>query len=247
MVNDKNTDLIIRYLMGDLSQREMRALEESMDLDPALKKEMDQYREVINKWQSTPLRSTPVKQIDRFNEWLDTQVSPREKITKTRTLNWWKYAAAASFLILISFLMLPQIFNDGKETNTQAQKEQLLQLVSAQNTTSRIKGINQYQSEPVVDPDVRDVFIRVLENDKSTNVRLAALEALSGLSQDPQVKTALIRILENDHEPAIQMAIINILVKWKDSTVKGTLQELLDKEEVPEDVKEEAFLGVTRL
>lgn len=247
MINDNKTDLIIRYLMGDLSPRQMRELEESMELDPELKNEMDQYLEVINKWQSIPLHSAPVQHIDRFNEWLDTQVIPGEEAIKTRTLNWWKFAAAASFLILISFLMLPQIFNHGKETNTLAQKEQLLQLISTQNTTSRIKGINQYQSEPEVDPDVRDVFIRVLENDKSTNVRLAALEALSGMSQDQQVKTALIRILENDREPAIQMAIINILVKWKDSSVKGTLQELLDKEEVPEDVKEEAFLGVTRL
>jgi HEAT repeat protein len=120
-------------------------------------------------------------------------------------------------------------------------------LVSADNTTSRIKGINEYHQMKKLDADVRDVLLRVLKNDESTNVRLAALDALGNMIDDQLVKQSLIRILEEDSEPVIQMSIIGLLVKTGEGGVKKTLQELLDSDQVPDDVKEEAFLGVTRL
>lgn len=250
MVHDHYTDLIIRYLMDDLTDDERKTFELSIEADPALKQEFEIYREVISKWQNTSVQRTPAKNVDRFNQWLGGQIDQTPKeigFSASRRSIRWKYAIAAGFLILVTILVLPKYYQTANVSSTSQQKELLLQLVNAQNTTSRIKGINQYQSDPQTDPDIRDVLIRVLEKDQSVNVRLAALDALSHLSKDEHVKSALIRILENDNDSAIRMAIINTLVKWKDSSVKGTLQDLLDQEEVPEDVKEEAFLGVTRL
>ena len=248
MESDKISDLIIQYLVDDMSPTERSDFENLLKNNPLVEEELKIHQQVFTEWRKLKVTDVPPERIQYFNNWLENEVnSTTKKTTKIRRLpNILKYAVAACFIIF-SIFFTRWYLQQQTGHKLQIQRDNLLQLVSAENTTSRIKGINQYQNHPTLDPQIRDVFIRVLSNDKSINVRLAALEALSGLSGDTQVKETLIRILETDDEPAIQMAIINVLVQWKDSYAKETLQDLLSRDQVPDDVKEEAFLGVTRL
>ena len=246
MEDSQKTDQIIRFFMNDLSPEDQDRLKGELERSPELKSEFELYGKIFSELRNSKVHPAPDAYVQNFEKWLETEISSSRKTTKIRKFPNWKIGIAASVILLMGIFSLQWFIGSQPAVRTLSPEKDLLQLVSAENTTSRIKGINRYQGESV-DPAIRDVFIRVLEKDKSTNVRLAALDALSNLPNDDRVKAALIRILENDQEPAVQMAIINVLVKWKDPATKGTLQELLEKDQIPDDVKEEAFLGVTRL
>lgn len=247
MNKSKIEDQIIRLVMGDLTAKENAEIQAIIESDPEVNQQYQSYRELVRSIQHTKFHRTPDHAVSRFNSWLQSQTTGQE-ILPVRKIFWWKYAAAASIILLVGLTGLSQWLKSRSATRQfEHQKEFMIQLVSTENTTSRIKGINQSYNMKTLDADVRDVLLRVLETDPSTNVRLAALEALSQALDDEVVKSTLIRILESDTEPIVQISIISTLVKIKDSSVKGTLQELLERDQVPDDVKEEAFLGITRL
>ncbi|MCB0688181.1 MAG: HEAT repeat domain-containing protein [Saprospiraceae bacterium] len=247
MTRENKSERIIAYLLGDLTSEDKIMVENMVGDDPRLQEQVKQYQQLLDEWQSTKIQSLPESRIKHFENWLENEIQISSEKGKLRTLNWWKYIAVASIFLLLGIGGINYL-NQVQTNKTFSQKKtDLLRLVSADNTTGRIKILNQFQTESINDPDILNAFIHVLENDKSTNVRLAAVDALSNLPHDEAVKSVLIRILKDDQEPAIQMAIINVLVKWRDPSSKSTLEELLKEDELPEDVKEEAFLGVTRL
>lgn len=240
-------DQIIRLVMGDLTAEEHAEMRALMEEDPEVYQQYQSYRELVRNIQHAEFHQTPDHTVARFNSWLQSQTTAQE-VLPVRKIFWWKYAVAASIILLVGWTGVAQwLKNRSAIRQFEHQKEFMIQLVSTENTTSRIKGINQSYNMKTLDADVRDVLLRVLDTDPSTNVRLAALDALSGALDDEVVKSTLIRILESDTEPIVQISIISTLVKIKDSSLKGTLQELLDRDQVPDDVKEEAFLGITRL
>jgi hypothetical protein len=240
-------DQIIRLIMGDLTAEENAEIRALMEVDPEVYQQYKSYRDLVRSIQNTKFHQTPDHTVARFNSWLQSQTTGQE-VLPVRKIFWWKYAAAASIILLVGLAGVSQwIENRSAIRQFEHQKEFMIRLVSTEHTTSRIKGINQSYNMKTMDADVRDVLLRVLKTDPSTNVRLAALDALSQSLDDEVVKSTLIRVLESDTEPIVQISIINALVKIKDSSVKGTLRELLERDQVPDDVKEEAFLGITRL
>lgn len=243
---------IIRLIKGDLSPQETSEILSLIEGNPEVESEYEAYCDLMEKLKNTPVYNPSDHTVVKFNAWLQTQIKLTEN-EKSPVLigiggKWWKYTIAASIVLIVSLFGVDSLFMNKSSTRQfRAQKDTLIQLVSTENTTSRIKGINQSYEMQSLDDEVRDVLLKILETDKSTNVRLAALNALSNDLADEKVKNVLIRILQKDSEPIIQISIINTLVQIKDSRIKGSLQELLDRDQVPADVKDEAFLGITRL
>jgi hypothetical protein len=252
MNKDRMSEKMIQSIHGELSQSEESEMQLMIESDPAAREEYDSFSKIWEELKMIKSQETPAREIKRFETWLQSQVtneSKQSEKSRNAELKWWKYAAAASILLVFMLIGLDYVWKvQSSRSELHTQKESLFRLVSADNTTSRIKGINEYYQMETLDGEVRDALLRVLEDDESINVRLAALDAVSNLINDEKVKKTLIRILEDDSEPGIQMAIINVLVKLKDGGgVRKTLEELLESESVPDDVKEEAFIGITRL
>ncbi|MBK8504922.1 MAG: HEAT repeat domain-containing protein [Saprospiraceae bacterium] len=251
MNKDLISDKIIRLIQGDLSLSEQAEMHLMIENDSAVREEYDSFFRISKELQMIKPQATPQREVKRFEAWLQSRIREESGQSEKRVasrLNWWKYAAVASILLVFTLLGTEYFGHvHSAKLELRSQKESLLRLVSADNTTSRIKGINEYYQMKELDTDVRDVLLRVLEYDESTNVRLAALDALGNLIDDQYVKQSLIRILEENSEPVVQMSIISILVKTKEVSLKKTLQDMLDSDQVPDDVKDEAFIGVTRL
>jgi hypothetical protein len=252
MIEEHISNQIIRLIKGDLSHEESSEILSLIERNPEIKSEYEAYSDLMNKLKNARVYHPAEHTVVKFDGWLQTQIKLAEN-EKSPVLiriggKWWKYAIAASIVLIVGLFGVTSLFmNQSPTRQFRAQKDTLIHLVSTENTTSRIKGINQSYEMHSLDDEVRDVLLKILETDKSTNVRLAALDALSNDLTDEKVKTFLIRILEKESEPIIQISIINTLVQIKDSRIKGSLQELLDRDQVPVDVKEEAFLGITRL
>jgi HEAT repeat protein len=90
-------------------------------------------------------------------------------------------------------------------------------------------------------------LVRTMNEDPNTNVRMAALDALSKFYEEPAVRKALIRSLEKQKDPIVQIALIQLLVRMKEKGVVNDLKRIVDDNEVLTPVKDEAYTGILKL
>jgi hypothetical protein len=86
-----------------------------------------------------------------------------------------------------------------------------------------------------------------MNEDPNTNVRLAALDALSKFYDEPIVRKALIEGLSIQKDPVVQIALIQLMVKIKEKGIVTDLQKIVDDEKTMEAVKDEAYTGLLEL
>ena len=90
------------------------------------------------------------------------------------------------------------------------------------------------------------VLVKTMNEDPNTNVRMAALEALSKFHSDTDVRKALIHSLSIQKDPVVQIALIQMMVVMKEKSVVKDL-ERMSKEATMKAVKDEALAGIMRL
>ena len=97
------------------------------------------------------------------------------------------------------------------------------------------------------DNEIIQVMIKTMNEDESSNVRLAALEALSRWSNQNIVKEALMEALVNHKDPAFQITLINTLVEIQEKRALPYMENLINNTETLEAVKGEAQVGIFKL
>jgi HEAT repeat protein len=97
------------------------------------------------------------------------------------------------------------------------------------------------------DDDVVDALVKTMNEDKNTNVRLAALDALSKFHQDANVRKALISSLAKQDDPVVQIALIQLMVKMKEKGVLKDLNRIIEDNNTIKPVKDEAYSGILKL
>jgi HEAT repeat protein len=97
------------------------------------------------------------------------------------------------------------------------------------------------------DDEVVNALVKTLNEDTNTNVRLAALDALSKFHHEPQVKKALLESLSTQNDPVVQIALIKLLVTIKEKSVVKDLQQIIEDDNTIKPVKDEAFTGIMKL
>ena len=84
-----------------------------------------------------------------------------------------------------------------------------------------------------------------MNTDDNSNVRMAAIQALSKFTDESAVLDALVSSLEIQTDPLLQITLINILVDLKEERAVETMKKLLEQEETHETVKKLAQKGLT--
>src|SRR5690606_24528787 len=97
------------------------------------------------------------------------------------------------------------------------------------------------------DDDVVEALIKRMNEDPNTNVRLAALDALSKFHDEPQVRKALVEGLSSQKDPVVQIALIQLMVKIKEKGIVTDLKRIVDDEQSMKAVKDEAYSGLLEL
>ena len=124
----------------------------------------------------------------------------------------------------------------------------MMQLLKDETSTSgRIKAVNYSYQMPDTDHRIVETLIQTMNEDKSTNVRLAAVEALFRFSNDPRVRMALCESLRTQKDPIIQISIIDHLVKIKEEKAVKFFEELIQDTETIDHVKDQAQLGIFKM
>ena len=79
-----------------------------------------------------------------------------------------------------------------------------------------------------------------MNNDANVNVRMSAMYALSKYSTNDVVKEAFVESLKHQTDPLLQITLINILVNIQDNRAKQPIQNILDNNDTPDVVKQQA-------
>lgn len=234
-------------LHGQLSDKQKHALELYLNQHPELREEL---MESASTWQELE-KVTPAPGPDmeaRFQAMLEGYAAGAEK--KGNTLgetfrrwvhtNWQTSLASLCLGLLIGFFMLPRE-NDKVDTLSaevsQMKKMLMLSLIEKPQAQERIRAVNMVDEVAGSDERITGSLIATLNNDKSINVRLAALEALLAYGNKENVREALVRSIARQDSPLLQVALADAMLLLQEKKAIREFSNILEAENIDENVR----------
>jgi hypothetical protein len=237
-------DKVIMYLMGEMSEKENLLFETQMDNNIELKNLFTEYERLFHDIENDPVERPSLQMTHRFNQLLESE---RRSNVRPLASKWKQYTAiAASVIILISAGVLFGIqYNQNSILDLQSKelsaiKRQISSMLSDQSVPTRVNAMYVAQNQPNSDDGLLDMLIQAMKEDESSHVRLAAVQAISGYEKNVLAKEALIHQLENESDPFVKVAIIQSLSKMKETNAVHTFDNLIEDEQTPKFIKDEA-------
>ena len=113
-----------------------------------------------------------------------------------------------------------------------------LEQVSA---SERLEGLSWIGNHGTSSHALIGALADVLVSDENVNVRLAAVDALAGVSDEPAVRSLLIQALKEPQSPLVSIALIENLVPLADPVSVALFQSIAADESIHEAVRERAL------
>lgn len=256
MEREKLESLIIDYIDGKLNERERASLEQQLARDTEAFALYEQFRKVMKAMDESRMLEPRARMKASFERMLAEEVHHRpagRQVFFTPAL----YRAAAAVLLVASGVgagfwissqqkqhdQLVAMQQEIEETKAQVQS----MLGNETSASQRIRGATVAMDLTKADDEVVNVLVRTMNDDPNSNVRLAALDALSKFQDEPSVRKALITSLSTQKDPIVQIALIQLLVRMKEKSVLKDLQHIVDDERNLKAVKDEAYSGILKL
>ena len=244
---------LIDYLNGALDAQTTERIRQAIEQSESLQKELEAlsilHAEVIG----MDLEQPPVELQTNFIEMLEQEKELLKQNSKVIQLSWRNVASVAAVL-LIGVLIGIQ-FNQ-QSNNSQIEqireelamtKDQVSNLMKQESTAKRIKAVNMTSQFNKVGEEMLDQLVYVIHNDKSINVRLAAVDALKEIGDDSTAKNAFVSALRIEEKPIVQIALIHALVDINAQNATTIFDEIIEEETVLDKVKDEARLAKFKL
>jgi hypothetical protein len=130
---------------------------------------------------------------------------------------------------------------DVAELRTEVQNMQrivMMSLLKTESASERIKGVSWSERISRPDAQVLDALYETLNYDPNVNVRLAALDALSRLTDLSGVREQLLSSLLKQTSPLIQLALVEVVANVLDTEAIGTFRQLLKDPNLNKTVRE---------
>jgi hypothetical protein len=126
----------------------------------------------------------------------------------------------------------------SKEVN-EMKEMMMLSLLKQESTSERLKAVHLTSDLPEVNTEIINALFQTLNNDQNINVRLATLEALYPYADTPEVREGLIESIALQDSPLVQVALAEMMVALQEKNSIQPLQQLLEKETTPAEVRRE--------
>ncbi|HEY0742300.1 MAG TPA: HEAT repeat domain-containing protein [Chryseosolibacter sp.] len=256
MEKEKLEGMLIDYIDNKLNSVDRHQVEQELIRNPEAYKLYEELKEVMHLMDRSARLEPSVKLKTSFDALLAEELKAEKK---TRTIffqpTFFKVAAAIALLVIfgsIAFYIKQQ--NDIIAKRDQELKvlqlrtqEMLAMIANDQSASQRIQGVNvSFEFEKSSDAIV-ETLVKTMNEDPNTNVRLAALEALSRFINEKAVRQAIVRSLPKQKDPIVQIQLIQLLVKIKETGIVDDLQKIVDDEETMHAVKDEAYSAIMKL
>jgi hypothetical protein len=250
MEKEKLETLLIDYIDGRLTEGERRDVEQQLKANAETFQMYEQLKEVIQAMQKSVKIEPSMKLRSRFEQMLHEEESQlkRGKVVFFQPA-FYRVAAAIAFVVLGGSIALLLVNQNRQARELAATKEALINMLDNQSSAStRVRGATvAYNDIEKADDEIVNALVNAMNEDPNTNVRLAALEALSKFHSQPHVRKALIASLATQKDPVVQIALIRLMVDMKEKDVTKELEKISTDEETLQAVKDEAQAGILRL
>jgi hypothetical protein len=114
-------------------------------------------------------------------------------------------------------------------------------LKDSTSASSRLLAILEIEKADQVDEKMLQMLALTLNQDKNTNVRLAALSLMEKLSHDAKVRSILISSLDSQNDPIVQLGLVSFLGKIKNIDIDDKLELLARSPNTFAAVRDEAY------
>ncbi|MEQ8424482.1 MAG: HEAT repeat domain-containing protein [Cyclobacteriaceae bacterium] len=256
MENEKLEAMLIDYIDGSLSEDEKSGVEALLAKDNDVQKLYQELKLVMSAIdQSKEIEMRPGHE-KIFENSLKAEMAARKESRSIFFQPVVYRAAAAVALVMVGITGGFWINRNNQHEQELAalrkemeQTKQLMMsmLTNQQSASQRMQGVNVALTISNADSDIVGALANAMMTDPNTNVRLAALEALSKFIDDPQVRKLLTNSLSNQDDPVVQITLIQLLVQIKEKSVINDLEKIVDDEKVIQAVKDEAYTGILKL
>jgi anti-sigma factor RsiW len=256
MEKEKLETLLIDYIDGKLNDADKMAIDAELTQNAEAKKLYDELKVVINAMDHASSIQPPSSLKTSFDSMLKKEInsSGKGKVVFFSPA-FYRVAAAVALVIiggglgyLISKYQTRESELAGIRKEMQDTKNMMMALIqNDESASSRIRGVNVAMTIEKSDDQVVKALVKAMNQDPNTNVRLAALEALSKFYNEPAVKKELIESLSTQEDPVVQIALIQLMVKMKEKKIMNDLKRIIDDADAIKPVKDEAYSGIMKL
>jgi len=198
----------------------------------------------LNYMDSFPAPEVPEGMKDEF-EGMISGLEIQEK-KKVRLIPMWAKVAAMVVLFLGTYGLGYRVGSGKSEivqnklANELQEKNQQVLLASLRDYTGpqKIEAVYSISNSGNVSNELINALVYTMNSDKNTNVRLAAISALSGMmDKNDRVKTELIKSLTVQENPLLQISLIQVLTEKGVKEAKGQIETITNNEKTDESVK----------
>jgi anti-sigma factor RsiW len=257
METEKWESKIIDYIDGKGTAEERAQVEKELASNEAHYHLYEQLREVIQAMDKVESLNPSGKLKVEFETALRNEINNQKKVTRTVFFSPMIYKVAAVLVLVMMGLAVGYWINRNNERERELvelkkqvednRRMMLAMMGDQQSASQRMVGVSVAYELETADDQIVNVLVKTMNEDTNTNVRLAALEALSKFSAEDNVRQALIKSLATQKDPMVQIALIQLLVKLKEDGVVKQLEKLTKDASTMKAVKDEAYTGILKL
>jgi hypothetical protein len=236
--------LLPEYIDGMLDENSSVLVEDHLKSCSSCKKYFEELQSFLGEINVAQEVEIPEGMKEEFEEMAGLQ-SPQSG--KTIYFPGWLKVAASVLIVAGTFLVGYRSGSDKKEINNLQSEllsmKQQVMLAGLQDYSGpqRIKAVYDISSSGEVDDNLVSALVHTMNSDKNVNVRLAAINALSGMmDKNSQIKHELIKSLAVQDNPLLQISLIQVLTESGVKEAKDEIESLSKDKNTDEQVKEYA-------
>jgi HEAT repeats len=256
METEKLESLLIDYIDGKLSSGERAVVEKELQQNESSVQLYEQLKQVMNQIDRSPKLEPSADLKLNFEKALQQEISNSKK-GKQVFFQPMVLRLAAGFILVMVGVGIGYWINKNHEQQQQITRLRqemdstkrmiMAMMANPQSASQRMLGVAaSYQMEKP-DDEIVNALLKTMDEDPNTNVRLAALDALSKFHQQEHVRMALISALAKQKDPVVQISLIRLMVEMKEKSIIHELEKLTQQKEILKAVKDEAYSGILKL
>jgi hypothetical protein len=251
MRKERWEELIIDYLSGELTNEDRVQFDALKEGQPGFLEMLNSYRDMYSEITGIPESEIkPEARIEFLSKFSENGQLPRNLETRSRRVIRRLSAAAAVILLMLTaafFLGRQQGEIRALKSELQETKAAMDNLTSAQNTSTRIKGVQASYDLEVPDHEILEKIYTLLITDPSTQVRLTAIQALRMFADVSDAPRMLVDALSHQDEPIVQVALIDAIVQLQIGEATPEIEKLMHSRNLNEFVKSKGELALFKL
>ncbi len=248
--------MLIDYIDGKLNAADRARIEGELAQNAEAYSAYEQLREVMNAMDKSEKFEPGSRLKASFDHLLQEEII-KNKPAKTVFFRPLLLRMAAGIVLVMAGVAIGNWINTNNKHETEiaelrkqieeTKQGMLMMIDNQQSASQRIQGVNVAMRIEKADDEVVRALAKTMNDDPNTNVRLAALEALSNFHLEPLVRKILIQSLSQQKDPIVQIALIQLMVRMKEKEAVKDLENIINDAETMKAVRDEAYSGLLKL